>query len=191
MQRRESTKGTQRAASKGKFAGRGYSPCVKPGKRARRPGAAPQAPPGPSVPSGWVSGGQNEMPRAEARKQKAHRLSESRQVSECPGMEMVLHCANLSMFNQKLGSSPAGGLRKLLPPALRHGMQVKVLGSHCSSRIGQQSPQKWWVLRVVMVPGTVLRDKLGNGVFRRHLLMACGNGASSDVCDEVEGTRKQ
>lgn len=131
------------------------------------------------------------MPRAEARKQKAHRLSESRQVSECPGMEMVLHCANLSMFNQKLGPSPAGSLRKLLPPVLRHGMRVKVVGSHCSSQIGQQSPQKWWVLRVVMVPGTVLGDKLGNGVFRRHLLMACGNGASSDVCDEVEGTRKQ
>lgn len=29
-----------------------------------------------------------------------------------------------------------------------------------------------------MVPSTVLLDKLGNGVFRSHLLMAHGNGAS-------------
>ena len=42
-----------------------------------------------------------------------------------------------------------------------------------------------------MVPSTVLVDKLGNGIFRKHLLMARGNGTSSDVFDEVGGTGKQ
>lgn len=42
-----------------------------------------------------------------------------------------------------------------------------------------------------MVPSTVLVAKLGNGIFRRHLLMACGNGISSDVCEEAGGTGKQ
>lgn len=62
------------------------------------------------------------MPCTEAWKQNAHRLSETWQVSECKGTGMVLHCANLLMFNQKLGTALAGGLRKLLPPAPRRVM---------------------------------------------------------------------
>lgn len=42
-----------------------------------------------------------------------------------------------------------------------------------------------------MMLSIVLVDKLGNGIFRRHLLMARGNGASRDVCEELEGTGKQ
>ena len=81
-------------------------------------GAAPQAPPALAVLSGRVLGSQNEMPRGEARKPEAHRLSEGQQVSEREGTGMVLHCADSLMSNQKSGTSPAGGLGQLLPPAL-------------------------------------------------------------------------
>lgn len=42
-----------------------------------------------------------------------------------------------------------------------------------------------------MLPSPLLVDKLANGVFRRHLLMAHRNGASSDICAEVDDTGKQ
>lgn len=37
-----------------------------------------------------------------------------------------------------------------------------------------------------MATSTVLLDKLVNGIFRRHLLVAHRNGTSSDACKEAQ-----
>lgn len=71
------------------------------------------------------------MQHAEAWKKNTQAVREpaSQQVQ---GDGNGFHCVNLLMFNQKLGMSPAGGLRKMLPPAPRHETRVKAVSLQLS-----------------------------------------------------------